>query len=212
MEKHTPEEFLEPDKSAMESESGKGFLWTDFTGIIPFFHACFERISTAQRKKQIEKILNAAEWVEHYKDKRNGRRVLAESRLMQYPHELETAIALASVNYDVIFAPKAMFLAEEKKFDVFLIKDTVILKADLKFITTKNPDNIARRIKKGADQASRLVIHIKSDIEKKALIDGLQSGVKGSKLIREILLLFKRKFYRLTSRQILSKNIFKILQ
>jgi hypothetical protein len=105
-----------------------------------------------------------------------------------------------------------MFTREQKKFDIFLLKDSVILKADLKSITSKNPDTIAKRIIGGSDQASRVVIHINSDIERKDLIDGLRSGVERNGLIKEILLFYKGKYYRLPKNLILSREIFRILK
>lgn len=115
------------------------------------------------------------------------------------------------MDYHVVFAPKAMFLRNEKKFDIFLIKESSIFKADLKSISSKNPDTIANRIKGGSEQASRLVIDITSDIEKNDLIDGLRSGVERNDLIKEIMLLYKSKFYRLPKDLILSKKIYNIL-
>lgn len=100
--------------------------------------------------------------------------MLAESELIEHKHELTTATLLAKINYDVVFAPKAMFSRNEKKFDVFLIRGSIIFKADLKSISSKNPDTIANRIKGGSEQASRVVIDITSDIEKNVLIDGLR--------------------------------------
>ena len=138
--------------------------------------------------------------------------MLSETEFIEHKHELETAILLAQVNYDVVFAPRGMFKRQEKKFDIFLLRDTVILKADLKNITSKNPDTIAKRIKGGSDQANRVVIHINSDIEKRDLIDGLRSGVERNSLIKEILLFYKRRYYRLPKSLILSREIFKILQ
>lgn len=206
------QDHTEPEKIEIVYQSEEFMLWSDITGLVAVFHSCFEKISAAQRKIQITKILSAKDWHEHYKDKATGRRVLSETELIEHQHELNTAVCLAQINYDVIFAPKIMFVREQKKFDIFLLRDTVILKADLKSITSKNPDTIAKRIKGGSDQASRVVIHINSDIEKKALIDGLRSGVERNSLIKEILLFYKKGFYRLPKNLILSREIFKVLK
>lgn len=188
-----------------------GFLFSDITGILILFNSCFEAIGVSQRKNRIKKLL-AVGWKEHYVDSHNGRRVLSETEFIEHKHELNTAICLAQVNYDVVFAPRGMFTRNEKKFDIFLLRDTIILKADLKNITSKNPDTIANRIKGGSDQASRVVIHISSDIEKKNLVDGLRSGVERNSLIKEILLFYKSKFYRLPKSMILGKEIYKVLK
>lgn len=60
--------------------------------------------------------------------------------------------------------PKSFFLNLGKRFDVFLCKENVMLQADLKSLTTKNPDTIAKRIKEGSDQANSIVLDINSDI------------------------------------------------
>ncbi|MCW3108786.1 MAG: hypothetical protein JWQ09_3292 [Segetibacter sp.] len=179
-----------------------------FTAIIK---ACFETADKKIKKAAIEKILSSEDWFEHFRDKKTGRRVLSETELIEHKHELITATLLAKMDYDVVFAPKAMFARSEKKFDVFLMRAGIILKADLKSISSKNPDTIANRIKGGSEQASRVVIDITSDVEKNALVNGLRSGVERNKLIKEILLLYKSRFYRLPKDLILSKKIYNIL-
>lgn len=64
--------------------------------------------------------MSAEYWIEHYYDRPSGRRVLAES-VIEYPHELRTAIALAQIEYHVVFAPKGMFKWDEKRFDVIKV-------------------------------------------------------------------------------------------
>jgi hypothetical protein len=187
-------------------------LWTDFIGLISLIQSCFEKINASQRKTQIKKILHASVWHEQYQDRVTKCRVLSENELIEHKHELATAILLTKIGFDILFAPKSMFTRDQKKFDVFLVKNTVILKADLKFITSKNPDTLAKRIKSGSDQASRVVVHINTDIEKKDLIDGLRSGVQRNGLIRELLLFYKGGFYRLPKTLILNKEIFKIIK
>ena len=212
MQSEQPGDLLEPQKVETGYEPGSSFLWSDITGLVALFQTCFEKITAAKKKKQITALLADSKWFEHYRDKSSKRRVLSETELIEHQHELTTAIALAQINYDVIFAPRAMFNREEKKFDIFLLRDTVILKADLKSITSKNPDTIAKRIKGGSDQASRIVVHINSDIEKKNLIDGLRSGVERNSLIKEILLFYKNRFYRLPKTLIISREIYKVLK
>jgi hypothetical protein len=212
MQEIKEENTFEPDNIEIAYQPDGIVLWSDITGIIPVIHSCFEKLSAVQRKSQIAKILATKDWYCHYQDKVNGRRVLSETELIEHQHELTTAILLSQVDYDVIFAPKAMFIREEKKFDVFLVRDTIILKADLKCITSKNPDTIAKRIKGGSDQASRVVIHINSDIEKKVLINSLRSGVERNSLLKEILLFYKKGFYRLPKNLILSREIIKVFK
>ena len=116
------------------------------------------------------------------------------------------------MNYDVVFAPLGTFKRDQKRFDVYLLRDTIILHADLKCISSKNPLTIAYRIREGSDQASRVVIEIVSDIDKKTLIQGLRSGIHRNDLIREIFLFYRKKFYRLPKSLIESKRVFDILK
>lgn len=186
-------------------------LLLDITVFIGLLKSCYEVVGTKIKRVRIDKLMAAEDWVEHYRDRSSGRRVLAES-VIEHKHELRTAIALAQIEYHVIFAPRGMFKWNEKRFDVFLVKEHVILKADLKCILSKNPDTIAKRIKGGSEQASRVVLDINSDIEKNSLIDGLRSGIVKNKLIVEILLFYKSKFYKLPKNLIGSKRIYDIIK
>jgi len=151
-------------------------LLIDITFFITAITACYEAINNKVKRHQIETLLAAEDWHEHYKNKKTSRKVLSESQLIEHQHELQTAIALTYANYDVLFAPKGLFQRHQKRFDIYLIRDHIIIEADLKTITSKNPDTIANRVKSGSEQATRLVIDIQSDIHYKLLIDGLRSG------------------------------------
>jgi adenine-specific DNA methylase len=188
------------------------FLFIDITFFISLLKPCFDAVGSKLKKAKVEKLLTSVDWHEHYTSKISGNRVLAESDYMEHGHELKTASSLADKGYDILFAPKGMFQRTDKKFDIFIIKDHVLLKADLKSITSKNPDTIAKRILGGSDQASRIVIEICSDIEKKYLIDGLRSGVENNRLIKEIFLFYKNQFYKLPKELIKSRRIFDVIK
>jgi hypothetical protein len=182
---------------------------TLFTGLLT---PCLEAIGKKARQAGIDKLLTAIQWHQHYISRETGKKVLAESGKIEHNHEIKTACSLADKGYDILFAPQALFKRNEKRFDIFLIKNHVILKADLKCIISKNPDTIAKRILQGSEQASRIVVEIASDIGKKQLIDGLRSGVQNNKLIKEILLFYNRHFYQLPKDLIISKRIFELLK
>lgn len=169
-------------------------------------------IDPAARRKAVQKILTNIDWYIHYFDKKTGRKVLSESNRIQHDHERRTAIRLAQVNYDVLFAPAGIFNRSQKKFDVFLLRDIVLLEADMKSVISKNPDTIANRIIEGANQASRVILEIRSAISINDLIDGLRSGTGKNKLIKEVLLFFRNKFYVLPTNLIWSKRIFGIIK
>lgn len=212
----TDEELQEPGEERpviVNYSDNKGrFLLIDITVFISILKSFYESADKRIKKAQIERIVNSGEWIEHYYDKTSGRKVLAETELIEHEHELLTAIKLAQVNYDVVFAPKGLFSRESKKYDVFLIREYVLLKADLKAITSKNPDTIADRIKGGCDQASRVVLDIMSDIEIKKLVEGLRSGSYKNNLLKEIFLFYRNRFYVLPKNLIVSKKIFNLIQ
>jgi len=189
-----------------------GFLLIDITLFASVVKAFFDSTDKKIKKRQVDKLLGNSEWVEHYINKKTNRKVLSESFFIEHKHELETAIKLTEVNYDVIFAPRGLFKRDDKKFDVFLLREHILLKADLKTITSKNPDTIARRIKDGSDQASKIILDIRSDVSTKTLIDGLRSGSTKNALLQEILLFNRNKFYVLSKKQILGKNIYSIIK
>lgn len=216
--------FLTMEESAKDSTNDRLFeteydpakngrlLFFDITLFTSLLRFCFDEVSAKQKQTAIKKLLASFEWNLLYQDKTSKCSVYAECTEIEHKHELKTAKALTQKGYDVLFAPKAMFLRGEKKFDIFLIRGHVIMKADLKSISTKTPDLIANRIKSGADQASRLVIDIVSDISRKDLIDGLKSGIERSRLLIEILLFYNSRFYRLGRNEILSKRIYGLIK
>lgn len=173
--------------------------------------SCFGAGSIKQKRRAIKELVNFDQWLLLHKDKLSGCCIYAESKELEHNHELKTAQALTRKGYHVLFAPKAMFKRESKKFDVFLIRDHIILRADLKNITSKNPETISNRIAEGAQQASRVVIVIQSDLNRKVLINGLRSGCQRSDSLKEIFLFYKSKFYRLNKKDIESSRIYKLL-
>jgi hypothetical protein len=165
------------------------------------------------KAKEIKKLLNNPDFHTLYTDKITQRKVVAEFKEFEFKHEETTAIKLCSIGFDVIFAPKGMFGRKDKKFDVFLTKDNILLKADLKFVSSTNPDTIQNRIMEGANQATRVVLDIESNILPNKLIDGLRNGVKNCKLnIIEILLFYRNGYYKLPTNLIMSKKIYEIIK
>jgi hypothetical protein len=195
-----------------EPESKPVLLLVDIAFFITAIKACYDAADARGKKEQIKKLLSSAEWFVHYCDKHTGRSVLSESSKIEYAHEKNTAIRLAQMNYDVVFAPAGMFKRNDKRFDVYLLRDTIILEADLKCISTTLPDTIAKRIISGSEQAARIVLDVKSAISPEALIDGLRSGTGRNDRIKEVLLFYKNKFYRLPKKLIWSKRIYEILK
>jgi hypothetical protein len=190
----------------------EGNLLIDVTLFASAIRAYYRSINAKNKKKEVARILGLANWFEHYKDKTTGRRVLSELNRIEHEHERNTAISLAQMNYDVVFAPAGLFKRGQKRFDVYLLRDMVVLEADLKSIFSMNPDTIAQRIVGGADQASRLVLDIRSNISIKDIVDGLRSGTARNDLVKEIMLFYKKRFYILPKSLIWSRRIFDILK
>ena len=109
---------------------------------LAFFVSAIKAYQTAtnvrSKRNEIQRILSAGDWYVHYTDKNTGRRVLSESIRIEYDHERRTAINLAQMNYDVVFAPNGIFNRNQKKFDVYLLRDTIILEADMKSVTSRH--------------------------------------------------------------------------
>jgi hypothetical protein len=164
------------------------------------------------KAKEIKKLLNNQDFHILHIDKITNRKVIAEFKEFEFKHEETTAIKLCSIGFDVIFAPKGMFGRKDKKFDVFLAKDYILLKADLKSISSSNPDTIANRIGSGSMQANRIVLDVQSKILPNKLIDGLKSGLKKTKGLVEIILFYRGGYYRLPVSIIESNKLFDIIK
>jgi hypothetical protein len=171
------------------------FIFIDITFFMSLLNPCLDAVGNKLKKSKVDNLLASKEWHEHYLCKSKGTRVLSESNYVEHEHEMKTAMSLADKGYNILFTPKGMFQRQQKKFDIFIIKDHIILKADLKCISSKNPDTIANRIKGGSEQASRVVIEIASNIEKKELISGLRSGIYKNSLLKEVFLFYNGYFY-----------------
>lgn len=187
------------------------FLFFDITIFFTLLKFYFEAINVKQKRTAIKNLLNSNHWRLLYKNKNSGCCVYAENENLEHDHELKTAKALAERGYHVLFAPKAMFRREDKKFDVFLIRGHIMLRADLKNIISKNPETIANRIAEGGQQASRVVVFIQSDLKRKALVNGLRDGIERSYSLKEIYLFYKNRFFQLNRKDINSNKIYKLL-
>jgi len=105
-----------------------------------------------------------------------------------------------------------MFQRGAKKFDIYILRDSIILEADLKCISSRSPLTIAYRVREGSEQASRVVVPITSDLDSKIQIQGLRSASFNNSLLKEILLIYKRKVYRLPKTLVMSDRIFDIIK
>ncbi len=173
------------------------------------FKNLVEAIKSASKDEKLDCInalLKYKPLYNHYSIKEYE--VLAECEVLEYPHELHTSKKLLKEGYHVVFVPKGYFKRNDKKFDIFLIKGYLLFEADLKCINTCNPDTIAKRIKEGSTQASRIILDIHSNISKNTLIDGLRSGFERNENLIEIMTFYNSSFYRLQKTQVLSKNIY----
>jgi hypothetical protein len=182
-------------------------------GFIATLRLINNAIDKNAKAKEIKKLLNNPNFHILHKDKITNRKVIAEFTKFEFKHEETTAVKLNSIGFDVIFAPKGMFSRKDKKFDVFLAKDNILLKADLKFISSTNPDTIQNRIMEGANQATRVVLDIESNILPHKLIDGLRNGIKNCKpQLIEIVLFYRNGYYKLPTSLIMSKKIYELIK
>ncbi len=195
----------------MEPVPGYGARTIDIAYLKNILISFFGTSDKKVKREIIEKILNDKGWFEHYRNIKTQRKVLSEGGTIEYAHELETAIKLASEDYDVLFVPKGMFARHEKKFDVFLLRDHILLRADLKTVISSSPLTIADRLVDGSRQSSRVVLDLRSNISSKVLIQSLRSSCHGNKLLKEVFLFYKGKFYGLSTNLIISRSIFQII-
>lgn len=174
-------------------------------------HSWVQAVGARNKRKAIEQLLASHDWIILHINRDTGCSIYTEKKDMDHALEIHTARALTAMDYDVLFAPAAMFSREEKRFDVFLIRAHVMLKADLKTVSSKNPNTIAKSITGGAEQASRRVLDIVSDISVRDLVDGLCSGIAGQKGLVEIMVFYRNRFHVLRKQDIIGKRIYKIL-
>lgn len=194
-------------------DSKEAIFYNDIAfGFIATLRLINNAIDKNVKAKEIKRLLNNPDFYILHKDDITNRKVIAEFKAFEFKHEETTAKKLNSIGFDVIFAPKGMFGRKDKKFDIFLAKDNILLRADLKSISSTNPDTIANRICGGAMQANRIVVDIQSKILPKKLIDGLKSGIIKSKGLSEIMLFYRNGFYRLPKNIIESNRIFDVLK
>jgi hypothetical protein len=181
---------------------------------VSLFKEMIQKIRIGNKDFKIENIAGLLKFdglVIHHRDKNTKRLIVAECRTFEYAHEQHTAKKITSVDYDVLFVPKGYFKREEKKYDVFLLRNHIILEADLKCIASINPDTIGKRIKEGSEQAKTIILDIHSAINKRDIIIGLKTGCTKNDFIKEILLFYNSRFYRLRKSQIMGKAIFDII-
>ena len=162
-----PEEMNDESLIHKEFEERfEGHIFLDVTLFYALLKSFYEAVDSKIKRALVQKMFESGDWVEHYFDKRTGRRVLSESNIIEHSHEKQTAIRLARMDFDVLFAPKGVFQRGSKKFDVYLLRDTIILEADLKCIFSKSPYTLAGRIREGSEQASRIVLDVVSEMDK----------------------------------------------
>jgi hypothetical protein len=149
----------------------------------------------------------------HHTDKHTKKSIIALCKTFEYPHEHHTSKKLTAENYHVLFVPNGYFKRSAKKHDVFLLRNHILIEADLKCVSkTKNPDTIGKTIKEGSEQAKTIIVDIVNTIDKRSLIEGLKTGCTKNDLISYIYLFYNSRFYELNKNQILSKNIFDLIK
>lgn len=188
-----PDEMNDENLIHKEFEEGvRGHMFLDVTLFYTLLKSFYEAVNRKVKRALIQKMF--------------------ESNIIEHAHEKQTAIRLARMNFDVLFAPKGVFVRGSRRFDVYLLRDTIILEADLKCIFSKSPYTMAGRIREGSEQASRIVLDVVSEMDKKSIIQGLRGGVYKNGLVKEVFLFYKNKYYHLPKELIESKRIFEIIK
>jgi len=187
-------------------------LHSDVTGFVTTINSIISSTQNNIAKREIIKLKADKELDVTFTNPDTGRQILKHSYTKPLDHEFVTAKKLTDVDFDVIFAPKSMFGKKDKKFDVFILSDVHITKADLKANFTPKSNAIYKSLESGAGQAKNIVIDINSKIGKDELIDGLRNGVKDFPKIKKVLLFYRKKYHELDRRTIFSKSIYRLLE
>src|ERR1035438_3339758 len=101
------------------------FIFIDITVFMSLLKACIDAVGNKLKKSKVDNLLGSQEWHEHYFSKSKGTRVLSESNYVEHKHEMKTAISLADKGYNILFVPRGMFQRQQKKFDIFIIKNHI---------------------------------------------------------------------------------------
>jgi hypothetical protein len=188
-------------------------LYSDITGFLYLIHSVLTNNKKIARQQYILALKSDKDLQSVFINSRTGKQIFKHESTKVLEHELSTAIKLTDINNDVIFTPKGMFKRGEKRFDIYLLRnDESIIRADLKtnIVPTKNA--IYKLIQAGDKQADNIVLDIHSSIKSENLIQGLKEGLKSTKNLKSVLLFYKRKYYYLNTKTIMSKRIYKILK
>ena len=187
-------------------------LHSDITGFVTTINSIISSTQNNIAKREIIKLKADKELDVFFTNPDTGRQILKHSYTKPLDHEYVTAKKLTDVDFDVIFAPKSMFGKKDKKFDVFILSDVHITKADLKANFTPKSNAIYKSLESGAGQAKNIVIDINSKINSEDLINGLRSGLKDFAKIKKVHLFYRKEYFEFDRKDIFSKSIYRLLK
>jgi hypothetical protein len=189
------------------------YLFSDITGFVSTIKIIFESANKVKKREYVRKLKNDKDLKSIYINPDTSQQVYKHIYTSVLEHEMNTAVKLTLYGYDVVFAPKGMFKRNEKRFDIFLIKNNeVVIKADLKSNFEGTVNSISNSIVAGNEQAENIVIDFLSNIHYKNLIDGLRMGLKASSKIKNLIIFYKKEYYAFDRSIIFSKQIYRLLK
>lgn len=172
-----------------------------------------KKMSPSIRKKIFDKLVDTYKPIYVSKSKNGGSIFTVEGSRYNLT-ELDTAKSLAESGQHIIFPNDGFFDKRKgnkvKRNDIFAIdtKTYYQQKIELKALTGKSADSIAKQLQKG--QAPVVAYDILSTIKKMELINGLRLGWNSD--IKKVLIKWNGRWYEFEKDNLFSSNIYKYLK
>lgn len=117
---------------------------------------------------------------------------------------IETAICLAKLGFRVRLLPITT-TPNVRNPDAYLLNEDIII--EFKHNSTPTASAVANELRDGKKQANYVLLHIKSDLTKGALIRGLRSCIHRAQNIREVWIIYKGELYCFTPEEVRNDTI-----
>ena len=117
---------------------------------------------------------------------------------------IETAIFLAKLGFKVRLLPITS-TPNVKNPDAYSIDEDIVI--EFKHNSTPTMSAIANELRDGKKQADYVLLHIKSDLTKGALIRGLRSCIHRAQNVREVWIVYRGELYCFTPEEVRSETI-----
>ena len=117
---------------------------------------------------------------------------------------IETAICLAKLGFKVRLLPIDN-TPHTKNPDAYFIEQDIVV--EFKHNTTPTVSAIANELRDGKKQANYVLLHIKSNLTKGALIRGLRSCIHRALNVRQVWIIYREELYCFTPEEVRNETI-----